>query len=113
MDITVHALQWVRRLFAFRPSPQSPICPAASAPRTPAPAVAPTTAAIAAWPRPVFDASVFDDPVFDGEREMVRPYVLLYQQRRERQRQAGRYRVPAPAGTYLKPRYTYRTEVTA
>ena len=82
MDLISRARKWVSlQLAAFSRAPgrRRAVCPAASTPRTLATAPARVTARPA---KPTFDAPEFRDPVFDGERDMVRPYVLLHQRRR-------------------------------
>ena len=53
------------------------VCRDASAPRIPAL----TSVAVEPASR-LFDHPLFADPAFDGERDMVRPYVLVYERRR-------------------------------
>ena len=65
------------------------VCPEASSPRVPGPVPAARRPAVPARPRPLFEAPEFRDPVFDGERDMVRPYVLLYERRRWQERALG------------------------
>ena len=105
-----HIAERVRALFVRRTTGRyGAACPVAAAPRTPVPA---STAAPVRPPR-MFDSPFFQDPVFEGERDMVRPYVLLSEQQQELKRQAERRCALARArdGIDVGPRWIHGVEV--
>ena len=83
------------------------VCPAAGMPRVPAPV--PPMAPVRT--RRMFDAPYFRDPVFADERDMVRLYVVLHQQERQRQVERRRALALALDGIDVWPRWIPGVEV--
>lgn len=115
MDRILHVLRWVRVLLAHRAPGRHRACSAASMPRPPAPVSTPARPRPPLLNAPLFNAPLFADPLFDDEFDMVRPYVLLYQQRQERRRQEQRRRALGLAldGIDVGPRFIHGVEVAA
>lgn len=108
-DSIARALKRVRARLIPQGVGRHRACPAACTPRVPRPTTAP-------WPTPARPTrqpsySQFTDPVFDGEQDMVRPYVLLYEEERTRQRQRRRALALALDGIDVGPRFIHGMEV--